>query len=93
MPSKLAQDAGSAVVDFVMTSIPVFATLHFMLGFLGLYGTTFTASRATIFESSQLAFADRDNRAGLGFSTACASSAAGALLPTICWHSKLEPTM
>jgi hypothetical protein len=90
--SRLAQERGSAVVDFVLTAIPVFATLQFMLGFLVLHGTSFATARATIFESGQLAFADRDNRGGVGFALACGGGTAGAVTPRICWHSVLEPT-
>jgi len=91
--SRLAQEHGSAVVDFVLTAIPVFATLQFMLGFLVLHGTSFAAARATIFESGQLALADRDNRGIIGFASVCGGGTAGALTPRTCWHSTLEPTM
>jgi hypothetical protein len=90
--SRLVQEHGSAVVDFVLTAIPVFATLQFMLGFLVLHGTSFATARETIFESGQLALADRDNRGIVGFALACSGGTLGVLTPRTCWHSVLEPT-
>jgi hypothetical protein len=92
MATRLADESGSAVVDFVLTAIPVFAALQFLLGFLGLYGTFFAAARATVLDSRQLALADRDNRGGLGFATACIDGIVDASGQRTCWHSKLEPT-
>ena len=51
------------MVDFVLTAIPVFAALQFLLAFLSLYGTSFAAARATVIESRQLALADRERYA------------------------------
>jgi hypothetical protein len=92
MATRLHDECGSAVVDFVLTAIPVFAALQFLLAFLGLYGTSFAAARATVIESRQLALADRDNRAGLGFATACVDVLVSFSVQRPCWHSKLEPT-
>ena len=89
---RLHDECGSAVVDFVLTAIPVFAALQFLLAFLSLYGTSFAAARATVIESRQLALADRDNRGGLGFATACVDGLATFSVQRTCWHSKLEPT-
>lgn len=93
MASRLHDEGGSAVVDFVLTAIPVFAALQFLLGFLGLYGKSFAVARETVIESRQLALADRDNRGGLGFATACVYGLVGAFGQGTCWHSKLEPTL
>jgi hypothetical protein len=92
MPAALQADDGSAVIDFVLTAIPVFASLQFVLGLLGFYGTAFFDARSAIFESGQLAVADRDNRESLGYSGACKGGFALALMPKTCWHTKLEPT-
>lgn len=91
--SRLTQECGSAVVDFVLTAIPVFAALQFMLGFLVLQGTSFAAARETIFEAKQLALADRDNRGSVGFASVCGGGQVGVLTPRTCWHSVFEPTM
>jgi hypothetical protein len=91
--SRLVQEGGSAVVDFVLTAIPVFAALQLMLGFLGLYGSSFASSRVTILESKQLALADRDNRGSLGYASVCKGGTSGVLLSRTCWHSVLEPTL
>ena len=92
MAARLHDECGSAVVDFVLTSMQVFAALQFLLAFLSLYGTSFAAARATVIESTQLALADRDNRGGLGFATACVDGLASFSVQRTCWHSKLEPT-
>jgi hypothetical protein len=89
---RLHDECGSAVVDFVLTAIPVFAAMQFLLAFLSLYGTSFAVARATVIESRQLALADRDNRGGLGFAPACDDHLASASDQRTCWHSKLEPT-
>ena len=80
------------MIDFVLTAIPVFSALQFMLGFLALYGTSFIDARATIFESGQLAMADRESRVALGYAAFCSGNSSVAGLPRTCWHTKLEPT-
>ena len=92
MPARFGQDDGSALIDFVLTAIPVFSALQFMLGFLALYGTSFIDARATIFESGQLAMADRESRVALGYAAFCSGNSSVAGLPRTCWHTKLEPT-
>ena len=93
MATRLHEEGGSAVIDFVLTAIPVFAALQFLLGFLGIYGTSFAVARETVIESRQLALADRDNRGGRGFATACVNGSGSASSQRTCWHSKLEPTL
>jgi hypothetical protein len=92
MTARFGQDDGSAVIDFVLTSMPVFIALQFMLGFLGLYGTSFIDARAAIFKSGQLAMADRENRVTLGYAALCRGNSSVVGLPRTCWHTKLEPT-
>ena len=92
MPARFGQEDGSAVIDFVLTAMPVFISLQFMLGFLGLYGTSFIDARAAIFKSGQLAMADRENRVTLGYAALCNGNSLVVGLPRTCWHTKLEPT-
>lgn len=92
MQARFGQDDGSALIDFALTAIPVFVSLQFMLGFLGLYGTSFIDARDTIFKSGQLAMADRENRVTLGYAALCSGSSLLVGLPRTCWHTKLEPT-
>ena len=80
------------MVDFVLTAIPVFAALQFLLGFLGLYGTSFAVARETVIESRQLTLADRENRVALGYAAFCSGNSSVAGFPRTCWHTKLEPT-
>lgn len=92
MPNSLQSDDGSALIEFVLTAIPIFAVLQMVFGLLGFYGSTFINSRTVIFESAQLAVADRDTRVIAGYSAACRSGSTLQLMPKSCWHTKLEPT-
>ena len=70
------------MIDFVLTAIPVFSALQFMLGFLAFYGTSFIDARATIFEAGQLAMADRENRVALGYAASCSGNSLVVGLPS-----------
>ena len=93
MPNSLQSDDGSALIEFVLTAIPIFAVLQLVFALLGFYGSTFIDYRTAIFESAQLAVADRDNRVNAGYSAACRSGSTLQLMPKLCWHTKLEPTL
>jgi len=92
MQTKLRSDDGSAVIDFVLTSMPVFAAFQFVLGLLAFYGTAFFDTRVTIVESGLLAMADRDNRSATGYAFICKGNPSFVFTPRICWHNKLEPS-
>jgi hypothetical protein len=93
MSNSVQSEDGSALIEFVLTAIPVFAASQLVFTLLGIYGSTFIDARTAIFESAQLAMADRDNRLIVGYSTACQAGSSQLLLPKTCWHTKLEPTL
>lgn len=93
MPNSLQSDDGSALIEFVLTAIPIFAVLQLVFALLGFYGSTFIDYRTVIYESALLAVADRDNRVTAGYSAVCRSSSTLQLMPKLCWHTKLEPTL